>query len=477
MKTIKYFLVAALLLGVATATKAQDSESKATIESVKKLVKDNPADLDDQIKAIYKKNKKNADVLVGIGRAYYEVEDTAHAKEYANYALKANKSSAPAFILLGDIEALGSDGGSAAMQYQQAIYFDPKNPEPYVKYASVYRKVSPSEAVAKLDELRAQRPDIAVDALAGHIYYSSNEFDKAATSFAKVDKAKLEERDLTEYAMALYFQAKYAESLEIAKYGLSKLPRDAAYNRLAFFNNTDLGNFPVALQYADALFNKSDSAKLSYFDYTYYGNALIGNKQFEEAIAAFNTALGMEFDNQDKKAGVIKQLSEGYKAMSDYPKAIDAYRDYMKTISKVSGTDYVGLGQLYLYWAGEDTIVESQQQHLRDAEIVYNEMEEKMPEFEEYTVYKKAQVNAMLDPETTEGLAKPYYEKLAGMLEPKETKDGTDKVRLIESYRYLGYYYLVKDDKENSDLYWNKVLELDPDNLHAKQVLGLVEVE
>lgn len=460
------------MLSVSAPVMAQDAESKAVIESVTKVIKSKPADLEDQVKQVYKKNKKNPEVLIAIARAYYENKDSVNAQKYIAYTLKADKKYGPAYILLGDMAAMDNDGGMAASQYQQAIYFDPKNPEAYYKYANVYRKISPTEAVAKLEELRTQRPDVNVDALAGRIYYASNDFDKAIQCFSRGDLNTMEERDLTDYAMSLYFKGKYQESLDIAKFGLSKDPRDAAYNRLAFFNCTDLKDYPSALQYADALFNKSDSAKFSYYDYTYYGNALIGNKEPQKAIDVYKKALEMEFDNQDKKAGVIKQLSDGYKGINDYANAISTYKEYMQTVSKVSATDYVGLGQLYLLESdanAADSVLKKQS--LKNAEAVYNELEQKMPEYEEYTVYKKAQVNSMLDPETKEGLAKPFYEKLAGMLEPKETKDDTDKVRLVECYRYLGYYYLVQDDTTNSITYWNKVIELDPTNEAAKQVL------
>ena len=177
MKAIKYFMLGALTMGVSTAVMAQDD--KAIVESIAKVIKEKPADLEDQVKAVYKKNKKNAAVLVGIGRAFYDANDTANAVVYADYAIKANSSSSEAYILKGDIAALGNDGGAAALMYQNAIHFDPKNASAYYKYANVYRKISPSEAVSQLENLRAHRPDIAVDAWKGRIYYSSNEFAKA----------------------------------------------------------------------------------------------------------------------------------------------------------------------------------------------------------------------------------------------------------------------------------------------------------
>ena len=77
-------------------------------------------------------------------------KDTVNATQYAEYALKADKEYAPAFMLFGDIAALCNDGGLAASNYQQAIFFDPKNPEPYIKYASVYRKTGDKEWLKKI---------------------------------------------------------------------------------------------------------------------------------------------------------------------------------------------------------------------------------------------------------------------------------------------------------------------------------------
>ena len=39
----------------------------------------------------------------------------------------------------------------------------------------------------------------------------------------------------------------------------------------------------------------------------------------------------------------------------------------------------------------------------------------------------------------------------------------------------MGYYFLLQKDKANSVMYWNKILEIDPENAMAKQALGLAE--
>ena len=467
MKTIKYLFVGALMMGFSAPVSAQ-TDNKAVIDQIADMLKSTTADTPDQVKAVFKKNKKNGEVLVGIGRAYLDIKDTASAAVYAHHGIKMKY--APAFVLMGDIKALAEDGGGAAEFYDQAIYFDPKSPEAYYKYASVYRKISPSQAISKLEDLRVQRPDIAVDALKGRIYYQSNDFEQDMGAFKAADVNKMEERDIRSFAMSYYFTGKYNECLAIAKKGLEKNSRDAGYNRLAFFSNTELKDFDAALNYADALFNRSDSAKFSYFDYTYYGNALSGAKKHEEAIAMYNKALEQEIEDGDKRAGVVKQLSEAYENKEDYENAIKAYQQFLQTVSKSDANDMVGLAQLYTVYANSKQ-GEERTALFKNAENVYVDMESKYPQAKEYALFMRARVNTYMDPETKEGLAKPYYEELVSIIEPRGEKSSADMARLLEGYRYLGYYYLLNNEKETSISFWQKIVEIDPTNEAAKNAL------
>ena len=473
MKAIKYLFIAALTAGYSASATAQNG-TEADVQAVKDIISKKPADLDKQMKPFYKANKKNPTNLVAFGRAFYEVKDTANAKTYAHHALTASKNQcAPAYILLGDIEAYGDNGGGAAAQYEQAIYAAPTEPEAYYKYANVYRKISPRGAVSKLEELRSQRPDVPVDALIGRIYYMSNDFDAALRAYNKADKSQMEDRDLSDYAMTAFFKQKYDTALDVAKFGLSKNPRHAAFNRLAFFNSTELKKWDDALMYADALFNKSDSAKFSYYDYTYYGNALSGAGQHDKAVEMYQKALQQEdMDNKAKRAGVIKQLSDAYKAQEDYPNAIKNYEEYLNTVEKASANDIAALAQLHLQHANKKTTPEEQAECFILADKTYQDLENKYEDAAEYATFMRARVNGYMDPDQKKGLAKPYYEKLDQLIGGKDNKDATDKARLTESYRYLiSYYFVIQDNKDTAKQYAQKLLEIDPENEIAKQVM------
>ena len=473
MNTIKYLVMGVVLAGFSTTALAQDG-TKADIDAVKKIISSKPANLDDQMKAFDKKNKKNAENLTAFGRAFYEVKDMVNAGKYAELALKANKNFAPAYILKGDLAAMAEDGGAAAAFYDQAIYFDPKNPEAYRKYASVYRKISPQGAIAKLNDLRAQLPDYPVDAIIGHINYISNNFDEAIASYDKVPKTKLEKMDIIESAFSAYLTQKYDKGIEMAEFGLQKEPRNSTLNRLAMFCNTEKGNFDKALDFADRLFNKSNSANISYMDYVYYGNALNGLKKHDEAIAMYMKALDQEFDNKDKRAGVIKTLSDAYKGTKDYENAIKYYEKYLNEVSKASASDHAGLGQLYVQHANNLEDAVEKLEKFKKADEIYANLLTKYTDIEDYVAFQRARIGMYMDPDSKQELAKPNYEKLVELLGNKEERDNTDKVRLIEAYRYLISYYLItKDDKATAKQFAAKLQEIDPENETAKQVLEL----
>ena len=67
MKAIKYVLMGTLMLSAVPTMAQQDN--KAIIEQATKIIKSKGADYNNQVKQLYKDNKKNPEVLVGIGKA------------------------------------------------------------------------------------------------------------------------------------------------------------------------------------------------------------------------------------------------------------------------------------------------------------------------------------------------------------------------------------------------------------------------
>ena len=169
-----------------------------------------------------------------------------------------------------------------------------------------------------------------------HMYYSNNKFAKALENYQKVDKAKLEDDKLTEYALAAYFLGKSQESLEASEYGAAKYPRSAGLNCLSFYNYTDLKNYDKALQFADALFNRSDSAKFVGRDYLYYGHALKGGGKYAEAIEYFKKTYDLDNTQND----VLKLISDSYLEKKEHDNAVEYLKKFIATQDKKKASDY-----------------------------------------------------------------------------------------------------------------------------------------
>lgn len=483
MKAIKYLLAGALVLGLAAPVMAQ-TDTKAAVAQATEIIKAKGPDFDKQIKQLYKDNKKNPEALVAIGKAFYNAKDLQHADEFADYALQKDGKYAPAFLLKGDICVSKDDAGGAAGNYQQAKYFAPKDPEGYYKYAMILRGRSPEDAIANLEELRTQCPDYPVDALAGRIYYLSTaqgHFDKASEYYGKVkDLSTMDDQDITNYAMTEFLLGNRDKSIEVAKVGLQKDPRRSGWNRLVFWNYTDKKDTQNALDYADRLFNKSDSAHITADDYAYYGTALQQAQKWDEALEQFGKA-AKELET-DKGAIVtstviLKNMSDVYKEKGDFDASIEYLEKSINSKKEQTLDDYDNLGNLYANIAAKKTQAgdaTGAADAFKKADGVYAQMMEKFPNYANYGNYMRAQINANLDPDSKQGLAKPFYEALATSLEAKAEKSSSENAMLKQAYFYLMVYaYNVAKDTPTSKTYAEKVLSIDPNDEVAKQVKSL----
>lgn len=475
MKAAKYLLIGAFAFASVVPTMAQDN--KAIVQQATQVIKAKGPDYKDNVKKLYKENKKNPEVLVAIGKIFLNEKDTVNADRFADYALARDHKYAKAFLLKGDIAVTKDDAGAAAENYQQAKYFAPKDPEAYYKYAMILRGRSPEEAVANLEELRTQRPDYPVDALCGRIFYIAQQYEKAETYYDKViDKSKMEDEDITYYAMTTWLLGKRDKSIDICKTGLSRDPRRSGWNRIAFYNYTDLKQIEQALDYADRLFNKSDSAHYIGEDYIYYGTALQMAERWDEAIKAFDQAIELNKGNDKQIAIIDKDLSDVYLKKGDYDNAVLYYE---KSIAGVETTMETldNLGTLYTEIASKKTHAGDQagaNEAFKKADAVYAQIIEKFHNYKNYANYMRGQINANLDPDSKQGLAKPYYEVLSTSLEGKAEKNSSEISMLKQAYLYLLVYsYNVKQDKATAKSYANKLLSIDPENEVAKQVAAM----
>ena len=473
MKTLKYFFAGALMLSISAQSMAQDVKSQ--IAAVSKVIVENQGNLKAQqaaAKDFVKLYKKNPEALAGLGRAFLDAKDQASALKYAEMAVKAGKNNAAGYLLKGDIAAMNDDGGEAAMWYQTATQLDPKNPTGYIKYARVYQKVDAAGAEEMLRKLTSIDPSYPVDAEIAHMYYANNKFSKALENYQRVALDKMDDSKLTEFALSAYFLGKSQESLVPAEFGAKRHPRSAGLNRLAFYDNTDLKNFDKALEYADALFNRSDSAKFVGRDYLYYGHALKGAGQYDRAIEMFKKTYEMDETQND----VLKLISDSYleKENADHDMAVEFLQKYIDKSGDVKASHFTSMAKIYrdlAEQAGDNAA--AREAALMKADKVYADMAAAMPTNEDFATYQRAHLMHQINSDVKVGKAKPFYEKYAQMMEAKADRDNAENTTLAEAYNYLAVYYLQNDKMAQSKEYAKKLQELQPDNETARQILEL----
>ena len=443
------------------------SEWSPQVKQVAAMIKENPAKASEAFEALLKgKNKKNTSLLVEIGQAYLDQGKTAEAAEYAQRAKDVNSKCAVAYLLSGDVALELNDVNKASSDYNQAIYLDEDCSEAYFKYAQVYKGVDPQLSLDMLTRLQAKTPeDNRISKEMADVYYTMGQYGKAKEAYESYLKAGTPtEQDYTRYAMLLYLNKDYAPSLDMAEKGLELAPENHVLKRLAMYDNLELKDYTAGLEAAATFFANPANPDYVYLDYIYFARLLEADKQYEEAVAQFDKALSMDQLHTE----IYKEISDVYEKERDFPKAIEAYKNYldgMKNSPDIS--DLFLYGRLNYYAAADSACQDKQPVYLAEADTIFAQVATKVPD-NYLGNFWRARVNSLRDPETAQGLAKPYYEAALDILEQKP--DATKSV-LVECNSYLGYYYFVKEDYDQSKLYWSKILEIDPENEIATKAL------
>ena len=472
MKAIKYLLMGVLLAGFSTTANAQEVELQAALDGIKAKA-GNVADL---AKTAYKKNKKNADALMKIAKAYFEQKDTAGARLFANYANEAGKPKyqyAPAYLLLGDIEsAYGTDGGKAASYYNQAINFDPKNPEGYKKWAMVYRKISPSQAAQKLRDMKAQCPNEDIDAFTAHIYMLAGDEKQAYENYKKADLSKLDKAYLNEFVRCSYFTGHFQDALNAAEAGIKIEPRNPTFNRLAMFSNYELKNYDAAKAYINKYFNETDSAKFSEYDHFY--TALIYQALDEKGnmYNHYNKALELVNDSSMiKRWAIQKAISDSYLKDQEFENAINYYNDMLASKPDVNFDDHEGLANIYSKYG--DAVPEKKAMMIQKAVDLFRAAGEKFPIQQVYATYMAANNVNKLDDNMKNSLAKPDYMKLIDLLSNKTDRSKGEDTMLKTAYHYMMFNSYINKNTPGAKEYADKILAIDPEYKPALEIKNL----
>ncbi len=412
--------------------------------------------------------KKDVQMQVAIAEAFARNGSNDIAQTYLSKAKKADKKSALPYILEGNLFMEKNNQNEAAVRFENAVYFDPNSKIALVKLAQLYVGTRRQIAFDYLDRATTIDPNYEygwktqADLRREAGFYP--EARAAFENYLKLVNPTPEDNQI--YGQILYFSKDYNAAME----ALAKAPVNTVTNRLKMYIMHDQERFEDAVTYAQALTTNSKNGELIRQDYIYYANALNKTKDFEKAGNYFELA----FEKDTTKFSTLTDAARAYDKAKDYPKAIETYEKVLVVNPEHSMADIYSLG-VACYGAGTDvaTIPDSLQRasYLVKAGEVFGKMAELFPEHYLGYLYQ-ARSNSALDPNTTLGLAKPYYEKVLEicLLNSEERRN-----EILEVYQYMGIYYLKTDKYPQSREFWVKVLEIDPNNATAKQVIASID--
>ena len=430
------------------------------------LAQGKTAEADAKFEAAAKATKnKDANVLTMIAQAYGEsdVKDITRPLTYVTAAEAANKGKESPQLLIarGDIYLHSDQGGGNAMtSYDRATAADANNAEAYYK-KGVLNVRSRNGAAAKenLDKAIAINPKYApaYKELA-EMYYSAGQYPQALKQFQDY-RAMAEPSANTdaEAASFLYLNKNYPQALVDVNKALAVEPNNLTMNRLKAYTLYETGDYAGASTAMEQYMKIAPADKVIPQDYIYQGKILNKQGKSDEAMAVMQKALGLTND-PEKKADIENELGQLYVSQKKYPQAIQLYKKKLANGGDL--TDQFRLATAYT----------SNKQYTQ-ADSVYNIITTAKPTYAPAWQYR-AQANFYQDPDSKQGLAKPYYEKyieVAGT-DPEKYKSG-----LIEANNYLGYYNLQKGDKPTASTYYEKVLAIDPTNKDATNAMKIIK--
>lgn len=421
-----------------------------------------------------RKYKKSASVLTAIASAYADNKKYEEAKDFIEKAIKADKKFPPSYLLQGDILLAQGNSGEAAASYENAIYFDPNYKASYIKLAKLYENIKTQVAMDYLRKVVATDPTYAPGfAALGEIAYRKGFYPEALTAYESYMKLVTPTPvEQAQYAEILFFNEKYTETLNT----IGKAKTSFVTERLKMYSQFQLGDFAAALVTAEKFFSSTDKKDIISQDYTYYAQILTNQKNFAKAGEIYAAAFDVD---TTKNVSNLRKAASSYEKAQEYANAAKYYEKVFEFEPEYSLADLYSVGTTY-YTAGTQTDAleatpeadkTKKQALLKKADEYFKIMTEKFPDH--YLGYlMRARTNFALDPTAEEGLAKPYYEKSIEVMMPNKEERKND---ILESYRYLGFYYLGQDKAELAKSYWNKVLEIDPTDETALQVINALK--
>lgn len=419
--------------------------------------------------AIKDTREKNAGILSSVAEANITSKsgDINYAIDLLNKAIKRDKKNAALYVLLGDAYLKTSNGSEAFKAYQKATEVNDKYAQAYHKLGEIFvSQKNPEMYLGYFQKAIAADPNYAPSLYRLYVYEFNRNPAKAMEYYnqymAKSDASIENEYDLAD----LYFINKqYANAIQKAD-AIVKAEGEKVQPRLyklISYSYAEQKDSAKAFDYMQNYFAKAADSNTVAKDYLLMGDLYASVKQDDSlAFTYYDKAVALEKDSSEL-VKYFKRFADLAAADKNYSQQAKWLGKYYLSSGNATNIDLFNWGLAH-YRAGEYDA----------ADTAFGIYVGKYPE-QSFGYYWQAKSKALADKDMTQGLAVPAYEKLIEVLE-KNPNDANYKKWLTESYAYLAAYQTnTQKNYAEAVSYFEKVLQVDPENADAKKYIAILQ--
>ena len=446
--------------------------------------------------AVAKTKSKDQNVLIRAGEMYTlsdQTNDPAEAIRLLTIADEKDKKNENPEIemLMGDAYTLKNDGGNAVTKWENAMAIKPNMAEANYKIGRTFlRGKNYTKAQEYFNKAIETDPEFSPTYLAlADALASSRAYKGASTNYEKYVQTSgtTDPEQLLDIARYKFLAQDYQGAITYLDQLKGKI-NNPIIDRMYGWANTALGKNQEAVESLNR-FVSTAPQKVIYDDYKYLGRAYgqLGTPE-GDSLSVINLEKAAV---EDTTENLYREIAKMYLDRKKFDKAADYYARTISHDKKPLNNDYLSLGLANYqqgFRVGRDTTVAMDTAQIRQGRQLYfmradsnfaemaKQVEKTAGETYPLAYYYRGQSNYYAFPSNISlayGTAVPYYEKFISLAtaETDATKKQAYQKNLITSYKFLASYYLGKKDEGKAKEYFNKVLELDPNDADVKKAL------
>lgn len=466
------------------------------------------------LKKIVPPAKDYAYTLAKIAESYIKdgEVDTSLALPLIREAIKIDNKNRDVYLIAGDIYITINDGSKAISYYNQAQFADPQSPTANMKIGNIYVKGKALQvAIPYFEEAIKLNANYApAYRELGQLYSSAGRFDQSKEYFKKyLDLTAGNIPAKTRYVNALFYSKDYDGVIKNVE-EIFAVDKSRTYmNRIAGYSSFEKTppDYNMALAYMEELFRTVASERILWKDNYYMARILLKkNQDYPKMVEELNTLKSQLEKEKSKYAStataaekakikigldeltnmvanlekdVAKADAEIDRGFGEYAKVLNykpgdknllneiainyynykryegAARTWAKLIdpTKDNTDDLMRIGRAY--YNGEK---------FKTADSVFNAVTIKSPNYVPAYLWI-ANTYSKMDPDTKRGLAKPKFEKLIDVAKVDSVKN---YAAMMDAFGYLSYYHMMNDNFIKSKGYYNRMINLNPNNKEYK---------